>query len=158
MNRLNATGAPFRASTRLFGGVDAALTAARATHGLFDPTILPALVRLGYDRSFAQLQAEGTGVSAPDLMSPPAVNQRWESVVLDSASRVIHLPDGVHLDLGGIAKGLYADSLADELAGWPGGMISAGGDLRLVGHSARRRSLDRRHRGSAGCRQGHRLV
>lgn len=133
LRRLNAAGAPFRASRRLFEGVDAALTAARATHGLFDPTILPALVRLGYDRPFDQMQADGAGVAAPNLTSAPTVNQGWESIVLDSTSGLIHLPDGLHLDLGGIAKGLYADSVADELAGWPGGMISAGGDMRLWG-------------------------
>lgn len=54
-------------------------------------------------------------------------------IALDPAVRTVRLPAGVALDLGGIAKGLYADALAELLAGWPGGCVSAGGDLRVWG-------------------------
>lgn len=54
-------------------------------------------------------------------------------IVLDPTARTVWLPAGVTIDLGGIAKGLYADALAAMLADWPGGCVSAGGDLRVWG-------------------------
>jgi thiamine biosynthesis lipoprotein len=48
-------GRPFVASPLLFAAVGAALAAAEASGGLYDPTILPELEAAGYDRTFAQL-------------------------------------------------------------------------------------------------------
>ena len=56
LSRLNASaGAWFAASDLLYDAVEAAVRAARASHGLFDPTILPRLEALGYDRDFAEI-------------------------------------------------------------------------------------------------------
>jgi thiamine biosynthesis lipoprotein len=125
LNR-SAGASPFRAGRLLFDAVSASVAAARTTGGLFDPTVLTALVAIGYDRPFSAL-VDGP---AADRASPVA---GAGAVELDERRRTIGLPAGVGLDLGGIAKGLYADRLAGELAGWPGGVVSAGGDLRLWG-------------------------
>lgn len=128
LSRLNAAaGTPVAVSPRLYGAVAAALAGSRDSGGLFDPTVLPALVALGYDRDFQQLDVtvhhDAVGCAAPGV----------GGIALDRAARTVRLPAGVALDLGGIAKGLYADALAERLAGWSGGCVSAGGDLRVWG-------------------------
>ncbi len=57
-----SAGRPFRASPLLLRTVAEALTAARETDGLFDPTVLNALLAAGYDRSF-ELLNDGTRYS-----------------------------------------------------------------------------------------------
>jgi thiamine biosynthesis lipoprotein len=135
LSRLNRAGGPFRPSGLLFDAVEAAVSAAWATDGLFDPTILPAILSLGYDRSYARIMAAGGEVAGTigAIDSPPC--GRWRDIVLDRSRKVIDMPDGALLDLGGIAKGMYADRLADTLSRWQGGMVSAGGDMRLWGRS-----------------------
>ena len=55
--RLNhAAGSAFKASPLLFRVVQAALRAARATEGLYDPAMGRQLVAAGYDRDFDQVQ------------------------------------------------------------------------------------------------------
>lgn len=129
LSRLNArAGQWVRVSDRLLLGIVAALRARRETQGLFDPTILPALVALGYDRSFDTLR-ECTCMRAP-ARPAFAAGQRVE---VAPAWRGVRVAEGAMLDLGGIAKGMFADALAARLADWPGGAISAGGDLRVWG-------------------------
>lgn len=128
LSKLNAAaGQPIHASRRLYDAVDLALAGSKASKGLFDPTVLPALLAVGYDRDFSQID------SAPTLATPPAPVPGINGIVRDPAARTISLPHGVTLDLGGIVKGLYADVLAEMLADWSGGCVSAGGDLRVWG-------------------------
>lgn len=128
--RLNrAAGKPFQASPLLFAVVHAALAAARATGGLFDPTILGGLIAAGYDRSFEQLPATAPG----PVEAPPAPTFSWRDVRLDPARRTITLPVGCGLDLGGIAKGWTVDQAAALLAAFRGYAVDAGGDIRVGG-------------------------
>src|SRR5262249_39677184 len=56
LSELNAqAGRPVAVSPLLYDVVETALEAARATDGLFDPTLLRQLVVAGYDRSFETL-------------------------------------------------------------------------------------------------------
>jgi len=112
-----------------FGDVlAAALEAARATEGAFDPTVHDALLAAGYDRDFDELLAGARGA-----LHPAAVCGRWREIDLRPGALI--LPAGVHLDLGGIAKGWCADhASADALAaGLPWVLVNAGGDLRITG-------------------------
>ena len=56
---------------------------------------------------------------------------------VDLHGRRLRLPEGVALDLGGIAKGWAVDraALAATSAGLPWALIDAGGDLRLAGEA-----------------------
>jgi thiamine biosynthesis lipoprotein len=101
---------------------------AEATGGLFDPTVLDAVIAAGYDRDFDEVLAGARGALHP---SRPC--GRWTDVEVSEGA--IRLPTGVGLDLGGIAKGSAAD-LAAETAianGLAWALVSAGGDLRLLG-------------------------
>ncbi len=134
LSRLNLqAGAPVRVSPALFRLTAAALAAARATDGLFDPTVQRALLAAGYTRSFPLLGDQPTDDG--DLETQPG---RYAEVVLDAAERTVTLPPGVGLDLGGIAKGWLADAVARRLRPFGVGAVNLGGDCRLTepGHGA----------------------
>ncbi len=132
LSRLNAA-AGFRVtvSPLLLTTLRTALDAARATHGVFDPTILQRMIEIGYDRSFETL--------APRLPAAPhtrpAQTGGWREIEVDAAQRLARLPAGVGLDFGGIAKGMAVDAALDllEAQGIAPALVNAGGDLAVRG-------------------------
>lgn len=133
LSRLNAAaGRPVVVSELLLGALSAALAAARATAGLYDPTLLRALEWLGYDRSFELVPAQAPAAAAP----PPAVSGgAWRRIRVDDQTRTVTLPAGVGVDLGGIGKGMAVDAAIERLraGGVTVAMVNAGGDLRVLG-------------------------
>jgi len=126
ISRLNAqAGLPKAVSERLYSAIEIALDGSRLSDGLFDPTILPALVALGYDRTFDEIDDDGRQV-VPSRVPGVA------GISLDPEYRIVTLPPGTEIDLGGVVKGLYVDMLAGS-GNWAGGVVSAGGDLRVWG-------------------------
>ena len=118
---------PTRVSGPFGALVERALRAAVATDGLFDPTLLAAVVAAGYDRTF-----EDVIVTAREVLRTAAPTGRWREIVFDLD--VLTLPEGVGLDLGGIAKGWTADIAvrrASDILPW--GIVDAGGDMRAFG-------------------------
>ncbi len=114
---------------RLLGALRAALDAREATGGRFDPTILPALVAAGYDRSFEALTPRAPRVAA-DWRPGAAVD-------LDDAAGLVRVERGAAIDLGGIAKGWTAaralEAMRDAWAHLLGGLVDLGGDLAVWG-------------------------
>ena len=112
--------------TRLL--VELAIEAWRISGGSFDPTVLGAMIRAGYDRSFAALgDAPAAGLSALLLGCTD----------IEITEGGIRLPPGTGFDPGGIGKGLGADIVAEDAmtAGADGVCVNLGGDLRVRGHS-----------------------
>ena len=105
-----------------------ALEGAKRTRGLFDPTLLDAVIAAGYDRDFDELLA-GARIAA----RPGRPGGRWREIEL--GDRMLCLPGDLGLDLGGIAKGWTVDRAAEAAfeAGLPWALVNAGGDLRIVG-------------------------
>lgn len=133
LHRLNArAGRHFAASPRLFEVVAASLNAARATGGIFDPTVLNSLVAAGYDRSFDELAGGNNG--SPVLLRPGRYS--WHDIVMDTYHSIIKMPEGCSLDLGGIGKGWTVDRASCELRAYPGFAIDAGGDIMVGGTRA----------------------
>jgi thiamine biosynthesis lipoprotein len=139
LSRLNErAGRPTAVSSLLYDVVAAALAAARATRGAFDPTLLPDLARLGYDRTFADLPAD----AAPSRRLP-FLGGRWHGIRLDSRRRQILIPTGAALDVAAIAKGMAVDAALDRLErdlGIGTALVDAGGDLAVRGLPPGRRS------------------
>jgi thiamine biosynthesis lipoprotein len=130
LSRLNQCGEGV-VSPLLLQVIDAAMAAARRTHGVFDPALLPHLLAAGYDRDFAELRARAT---APASQPAPATGA-WRGLEVDRDRRFVRLPEGAGLDLGGIVKGMAVDAASEALDGlgiaWHA--VDAGGDLRVSG-------------------------
>ena len=98
---------------RLIEALEAAEQARRETAGRFDPTILPALVAAGYDRSYELLTEHER-----------APLDGWRAgarIDLDLAGGRARIERGAAVDLGGIGKGFAATrALAAMRVAWPG--------------------------------------
>jgi FAD:protein FMN transferase len=133
-----AAGHWFVASPLLYSAVSIACHSAEASSGRFDPTLLPQIEALGYDRDFALIAGrETTPVGSPSVSAPPPPLQGWRGIELDPERRRIRLPADVRLDLGGIAKGWAADvALHRFCLLFSGALINVGGDMRVRGGPA----------------------
>ena len=127
LSHVNRRAGEWTKVSRGFGAVlRVALEAARATEGLFDPTVLPQLVAAGYDRDFSLVRSRSRAPSAASAH----IAGVWHEIQLSRGW--LRMPPGTALDLGGIAKGWTAD-LAAEAADLTWVLIDAGGDIRLRG-------------------------
>jgi thiamine biosynthesis lipoprotein len=127
---LNAAGGRARrvsADTRTL--VRKALVGHFVTGGAFDPTLLGAIRRVGYDRSFELLDVRAVPHPSCHLRSGA------DEIELDDDRGTVRIPAGVGFDPGGLGKGLAADLVAEELIadGAEGACVNVGGDLRVTG-------------------------
>lgn len=101
----------------------------RATSGAFDPTLLPALVALGYEVSWDDPSHRTS------LPGGVRAGCDIDQVRVDRRQGVVWLAPGVTLDAGGLGKGLAADMVVERLLdhGALGALVSVGGDLRVGG-------------------------
>lgn len=129
LSELNrGAGSWVRVDECLFDALGHAVRLRDETDGRFDPTILPALVAQGYDRSF-------------ELLEPrPARAHDWSAgatIELDPDGRRVRIEEGASLDLGGIGKGFAATrAIGAMLEVWPelpGALADLGGDVATVG-------------------------
>jgi FAD:protein FMN transferase len=106
--------------------IDRAVDAWRLSGGAFEPTVLGAMVRAGYDRSF-------------ELLGPAPVSGHSALGIgvadIEIQGNRVRLPAGTGFDPGGIGKGLAADLVCAELmaAGAAGACVNLGGDVRVCG-------------------------
>jgi len=115
--------------------IGAALAAAVETEGLVDPTLGADLRAVGYDRTFALVQARNGWTIESRARSHGA----WQQIELDSARGELKVPAGVELDLGATAKALAADRAAEHIVAALGGgvLVSLGGDVAVAGEPPR---------------------
>jgi FAD:protein FMN transferase len=159
VSRINANaGRPVAVSAETVVLVGMAIEAWRRTHGRFDPSVLPALISVGYDRDFAAI-AVTTVAAVPKPVPQPT---GCADVLVDAGAGTVCIPAGSALDFGGIAKGLAADMVIADLldAGAHGACVNIGGDLRVHGVAPRRGGWvvgvdDPRGRGLLGCVRMH---
>jgi thiamine biosynthesis lipoprotein len=122
-----AAGVPVKVHEDTLAVVLRSIEAWKQTRGLFDITVLPALVHHGYTHSAITSDAA------------PRVSQQLigvsGSVVVDVVNATICVPAGGAIDLGGIGKGFAADIVAEELleAGALGALVNVGGDISVMG-------------------------
>lgn len=129
ISRLNESdGATTSISPTLELALAAALRAADATDDLVDPTVLPALIALGYDRDYDELVGDD---SIPERTATPATGP--SSIHLDVAEHTVTLDPPCRLDLGASAKALVVDLIADDVAESGGVVVELGGDVAVRG-------------------------
>lgn len=151
LSRLNArAGRPTVVSDETALLVQRSVWAWHATSGLFDPTVLDAVMDAGYDRSFESIETTGivdsAGLTGRTQGGPTTIathdpaRRGWstpgcEEVVVDPRTNLVVLPTGVRIDAGGIGKGLAADLTATQAvaSGATSALVSLGGDLRVAG-------------------------
>lgn len=103
------------------------------TIGLFDPSILPDLKRLGYDRSMDEIRQQNS-VTAQTNASLPTPKPAFASLELDTPNQRARLPHGMEIDLGGIAKGWIVEQTAKLLNQYADVCaVNAGGDIFFIG-------------------------
>jgi thiamine biosynthesis lipoprotein len=126
----HARGRPVAVSRLFADALATALDAAELTGGDVDPTCGQSLVRLGYDRDFADARRR----TSP-LRQPPMPAGGWRRVELDRDQLTARVPAGILLDLGATAKALAADRAAAAIEAATGGgvLVNLGGDLRVAG-------------------------
>ena len=118
--------------------VEAALAAARDTGGLVDFTLADEIERAGYA---THMDGEGTelraalGLAAARAPASPHPAARWRQISVDPRTGTVSRPPGLRIDIGGIAKGVFADELASLLDGFDAYVIDCAGDLRVGGRA-----------------------
>ncbi|HEX3245895.1 MAG TPA: FAD:protein FMN transferase [Chloroflexota bacterium] len=118
-----------RVSPLLYRCLENALAGADRSGGLYDPAILGALEAAGYTSTFSDLhRTEGGAASAQSWSSGG-----WRRIRLDSRERIVRLPKGVRIDLGGVGKAWIAELIADDLGGVGPCLVDAGGDIAMRG-------------------------
>jgi FAD:protein FMN transferase len=129
VSRLNARRtASSKVSATMELALAAALRAYELSAGLCDPTVLPALLALGYDRDFDKLARRRDVVSAAPIPAMGVAAIRW-----DRSRHTVALKPRCAIDLGASAKALVADLVADELAPRGGVVVEIGGDVAVRG-------------------------
>jgi len=133
LSELNrSAGTPFQASPDLFSVIALAQRFFHQTRGLFDPSILPDLRRVGYDRSMDLLRQQRSVPLFESLLA--GEHPSFSEMDLDETRGMILLPPGMALDLGGIAKGWIAEQAALLLSEFSSACaVNAGGDMFLIG-------------------------
>jgi FAD:protein FMN transferase len=130
--RLEQTGGgrPVEVSPLLYDALEVACVVAVQTAGTVDPTIGSALVDLGYDRDFDQIESDGATLGAQPRPAPG-----WWQIEMEPGARTVAVPVGVHLDLGASAKALAADRSSRRIARALdcGALVNLGGDVAVSG-------------------------
>ena len=134
ISRLNrSSGHPIQVAPATITLLNTVAEACRMTGGLFDPTVLPALINAGYATSIDDPRAH---TSLPDAaVFAPLERFSFEQVTINK-DLYVTLPIGMAIDVGGLGKGLAADLVVAELLGRGAGgaLVSVGGDLAAAGH------------------------
>jgi thiamine biosynthesis lipoprotein len=145
LSRLNRCAANEVAASPLMRRViEVALRAARDTGGLIDITLADEIERAGYG---AHMEGRKTGPGAVLSQAPPRAaagphpDERWRRISIDPRRGTVIRPPGLRLDVGGIAKGVFADALATMLEGFDAYAVDCAGDLRVGGRARQARPV-----------------
>jgi thiamine biosynthesis lipoprotein len=121
----------------------AVVTAGSLTGGLVDATLIEQIERAGYVRDLrgGPPLAEALALAPPRKPAAPAGSPGWRQLDVDLALGSVRRPPAVKLDSGGIAKGLFADVLAERLASHASFAINCAGDIAIGGGEGLRRRI-----------------
>lgn len=131
LNQLNnQAGTPVAVSETLWGVLQAARRAEEESGGLVTPVILEALMAAGYSTSFDRLE---TGQATQQRIPAAQPSSLLGEARFEPETRTIHLPVGMRLDLGGVAKGWAAQRAMRRLEKAGSALVDAGGDIAVSG-------------------------
>ncbi len=139
LSRLNRDPRRLVPSSPLMARLAAAVRSAGASSGgLVDGTLLGPLERAGYRGELERPPKLRDSLlhAPPRRPAAPSAARNWERIEVDFATLMISRPPGVELDSGGLAKGMFADVLAETLARHASFAINCAGDLAIGGAGA----------------------
>jgi FAD:protein FMN transferase len=116
--------------------VQAVIDSAILTRGLVDATLLDQIEEVGYrsDHLRASLALPlAMALAPPRAPAGPDPSERWRRLSVDGETGQVARPPGLHLDGGGIVKGLFADAIGSLLADHDAYVVDCEGDLRVGG-------------------------
>jgi thiamine biosynthesis lipoprotein len=125
--------------------IAAAIDSASLTGGLVDATLLDQIEEVGYksDRLRASLALPlALALAPPRQPGGPAPDERWRQLAVDRDAGEVTRPPGLHVDGGGIVKGLFADLIGETLGEHDGYAVDCEGDLRVGGAAGVARSVE----------------
>ena len=120
MQAIQNVGTPVKISPFLFEPLQFALEMAKLTDGLFDPTVGKVMELHGFNRHY---------LMGDTIESPSAEDVTYRCIELNQQTHTLLLKKPLVIDLGAVAKGFAIDLAANELKGFDGFVINAGGDL-----------------------------
>ncbi len=92
----------------------------KETEGVFDPSILPVLEKIGYN-----------GNTLPCIKE---CRSTFSEIVFNEQEKIITKPRDLFIDLGGIGKGYIVDKVSHFLSQkYANGIVDAGGDIMTFG-------------------------
>lgn len=127
--RINASADSFvEVSDECFSLISTALDVSEKTYGNFDITIYPAVKLWGFTTADKYVPTE-------DELDDVKKYIDYKQVYIDPYTKAVKIPEGVNLDLGGIAKGYISDCASHILKeeGVTSAILNLGGNIRLVG-------------------------
>ena len=74
-------------------------------------------------------------LAPPRAPAAPHPDERWRQITVDPRAGTVHRPPGLRIDVGGIAKGVFADELAALLEGFDAYVLDCAGDVRVGGRA-----------------------
>jgi thiamine biosynthesis lipoprotein len=103
--------------------------------GLVDATLVEQIERAGYAGELSEPLALDVALALAPPRAPAAESAAggWRRIGVDARARTITRPPGVQIDSGGLAKGIFADVLAERLAGHASFAVDCAGDIALGG-------------------------
>jgi FAD:protein FMN transferase len=123
---------------------DAVRMAGRLTGGLVDATLIEEIQTAGYAEDLAHSLPLPAALELAPARKPagPGATPQWRRVEVDLGKLTVTRPPGVKLDSGGLAKGLFADVLAEALSSHPSFAINCAGDLAIGGRESVTRPIE----------------
>jgi thiamine biosynthesis lipoprotein len=124
--------------------VQAVVDSASLTGGLVDGTLLDQIEEVGYksDHLRASLALPlALALAPPRAPAGADPAERWRALSVDADAGEVIRPPGLHLDGGGIVKGLFADLVGQMLADHDSYAVDCEGDLRVGGAAGVTRTI-----------------
>jgi len=133
------------ASPLMLALADAVAQAGSHSGGLVDGTLVDAIERAGYRRSLEgdpPITLEAALASQADRApAQPHPDRLWRAIGISEADATVIRPPGIKIDSGGIAKGLIADLVGDQLRDNRTYAVDCCGDIRIGGSAGQERRV-----------------
>ncbi len=123
----NSNGQAVEVSATFEVALNAAIRSSEITGGLCDPTILGALLQLGYNCDFNEL-VDQSFTNDNEVSPSPGIR----AINFDTSSHKVSL-NNCTIDFGASAKALTADLVANDVMKFGGVAVEIGGDVALRG-------------------------